>query len=136
MNWFVVPAEEPTTNSSPEQQEPEGQKLEEQELEEQVVVNKDEDIHNVNPPEKRFTVRLERANSEQKVGLAILNKGKRCKVFGVKPGGVAEDWNKENPTQQIMFGDHIRDVDGFTDYQTMRQVLLENHTMHLTIERD
>merc|ERR1719465_295423 len=99
MGWFVVPAEESEMNNLPEQQELEGQ-----ELEGQVVVNKDEDIHKMDPPEKRFSIRLERANSEQKVGLAILNKGKRCKVYGVKPGGLWMIGIKKIPHSRSLLG--------------------------------
>merc|ERR1712007_15586 len=113
-----------------------GQEPEELEPKEQVVVNEEENTHGEYSPErKEFIVRLERASSDQMVGLAILNKGNRCQVYSVKPKGVVDYWNKENPTKQIVVGDYIEGVNGFTDYQNMREVFLRNHTMHVTICR-
>merc|ERR1712007_427148 len=80
-----------------------GQEPEELEPKEQVVVNEEENTHGEYSPErKEFIVRLEKASSDQMVGLAILNKGNRCQVYSVKPKGVVDYWNKENPTKQIV----------------------------------
>merc|ERR1712007_270242 len=90
---------EPARNNSPQQHDPEGQEPAELEPEEQVVVNEEEDTHEEYSPErKEFMIRLERASSDQMVGLAILNKGHRCQVYSVKPKGVVDYWNKANST--------------------------------------
>jgi len=83
--------------------------------------NEDGDTYEEYSPEnKEFSVRLERA-------LAMLTERETRRFV--------DKWNQENPTMQIAMIDYIKAVNGFTDCQKMREVLLKQHIMHLTVGR-
>merc|ERR1712007_426863 len=85
------------------------------------------------PDGRELSLALERVSSDQRVGLDLQNYYGDCKIYTVKPKGLVEQWNKENPTMQIVAGDFIKEVNGLTKYEEMRRVLLKEDTLHLTI---
>lgn len=84
-------------------------------------------------PKKETMAILVDRSSGQELGLDISKPS--LEVLGIYSGGLIERHNQEKPSDEVMVGDRIVEVNGSTEKDQIRATCRENKILHITFEK-
>jgi hypothetical protein len=81
-----------------------------------------------------FTICLDKAHGDS-LGLEVMQDGNDGVVIQAITGGLAGQWNANNPQSQVMAGDRIAEINGVLDPHEMLKRCREEDILMVSIER-